>query len=497
MGLQRFLMQVIANVNYRKFYKASKNMSYFFDKNWKDTYEFLSKSDYWKGKIRSSLTENPVTEYKDYEKAFKSDMESGKTSFGNETVVLWALSGGTSGPPKYFPITKTYQKQFQKTTPPFLAGILKKYKSFIDLPVLYITSTNPVEFTPNGTEIGYISNYNYRNIPGFLKSKYVLPDQVLRNGESFERYAHLYCLASDLSAMIAVTPLSLQQFLNRIFIDFDKAIKEIEDPDFLPAGLPKFKISDERLAHLKKCSSERIREIKKIWPSIEFVCCWKTSTCAYQLKNIENYLKGLDVIDATYSATEGWMNIPFPEGDKFGGPYHPEAVLLEFSNPGDTSNLLRPWELRAGKDYEVYITNKMGLVRYRLFDIVKCTGHFNESPIIEFVSKAGQQISLGMCVLAESELLAAMDKMSIKETDFLFCPNEKANALALYTSKDFPKLEVARLDKILKDSNINYQKYRDSGQLGQIEITQDDNNFWIRKIHGQTKPKFLYQRRPW
>ena len=45
--------------------------------------------------------------------------------------------------------------------------------------------------------------------------------------------------------------------------------------------------------------------------------------------------------------------------------------------------------------------------------------------------------------------------------------------------------------------NINYLKYRGSGQVKELTIQADATEFWGRKLHAQTKPKFLYQERPW
>ena len=41
-------------------------------------------------------------------------------------------------------------------------------------------------------------------------------------------------------------------------------------------------------------------------------------------------------------------------------------------------------ELEVGKNYEIIITNFSGLYRYRIMDIVKVTGYYNNAPKIEF-----------------------------------------------------------------------------------------------------------------
>ncbi len=50
--------------------------------------------------------------------------------------------------------------------------------------------------------------------------------------------------------------------------------------------------------------------------------------------------------------------------------------------------------LEEGEDYEIIITNLSGLYRYRIKDVVRVTGYYNECPMIQFVYRKSQMLSI-------------------------------------------------------------------------------------------------------
>src|SRR5207253_2833872 len=101
--------------------------------------------------------------------------------------IYWSESSGTSGKRKIFPITLKYREQFQRTTPPFLAGLFKEFRGFLNHKVLYFAGMHPSERSPTGVEVGFISNFNYRHIPPLLQKAYAFPADVFRDWSTFEK----------------------------------------------------------------------------------------------------------------------------------------------------------------------------------------------------------------------------------------------------------------------------------------------------------------------
>ncbi len=56
---------------------------------------------------------------------------------------------------------------------------------------------------------------------------------------------------------------------------------------------------------------------------------------------------------------------------------------------GDRPNptVLAAHELQEGRTYYILLTTAYGLYRYNIFDVVRCTGYFNKTPLVEFLSK--------------------------------------------------------------------------------------------------------------
>jgi hypothetical protein len=83
-------------------------------------------------------------------------------------------------------------------------------------------------------------------------------------------------------------------------------------------------------------------------------------------------------------ATEGVVTIPL-------GAVHALAVTSYFFEFLDAQGDVRlAHQLERGAHYEVILTNGGGLWRYRLGDVVECTGHLRATPTLRFLGRAGR-----------------------------------------------------------------------------------------------------------
>ncbi|XP_074319074.1 jasmonoyl--L-amino acid synthetase JAR6-like [Silene latifolia] len=69
-------------------------------------------------------------------------------------------------------------------------------------------------------------------------------------------------------------------------------------------------------------------------------------------------------------------------------------------------------QVKVGQEYEVVITNFLGLYRYRLGDLVKVTGFYNSTPELEFICRAGVILSITDDKTTERDLQAAVNEAS-------------------------------------------------------------------------------------
>lgn len=360
------------------------------------------------------------------------------SELSGEELVYFAHTSGTSGELKPFPFTKSFIDQFQMLNGPFIHHLTKTFKSFGKKPLIYFAGSESSDYSPQGIPLGFISNYNYRNLPGLIKKFYALPNEVFVDGKTFGKYAPLYALATDLSGMIAIVPSVLIQFARSINEDYEGLLERLEKGD-LPPGLPKIKLSSQRKAYLRTLVRKKDRTLKDIFPTLTFCGCWTASSCAPLIPELQAMAGDVRVIDVIYSATEGWISMPL-DFDLPGGVVHVGAILVEFL-PVDAepvaSSLRKPWELELGQSYEVVLTNKMGMVRYRLGDVVRCLRSFHRAPVIEFVQKNSNTVSLGICRVGEAQIVEALSKSGLRlHGDWCFAPGKRGNHLTLYYTQE-------------------------------------------------------------
>ncbi|MBK7892034.1 MAG: GH3 auxin-responsive promoter family protein [Bdellovibrionales bacterium] len=333
MSLLSKLIYAMTYGPYQSFVRDCQNPQQAQERVWQETVAEISRSPFWKDSFRKQVALNdfPVSEYEFYRLALEDSYKSKTSSLSGQPVFFWAESSGTSGHPKLFPITKLYQKQFQRTVKPLVHSYLQRFPGFLEKPVLYFAATNSKRVSPAGVESGYISNFNYRNISPLLRTSYAFPYEIFSDASVFDQWSQVYALASDLSAMISVTPSQIELFAKNILKFRDENWPYLTGAKAIPGNLPKIKVSSERLAVLEKAFSNSFA-FENFWPSLNFICSWQSSACGLQAKNLQSFIKTnhLRQIDATYSASEGWANVPIK--NTVGGPFIPARTYSSFQS---------------------------------------------------------------------------------------------------------------------------------------------------------------------
>lgn len=499
MKIKKSIVKIFTAIKYKKFIEGTLDPQTFYEKLWKDTKKLIRRSPFWQDKYHSQLENYEITTYKDYQAALDISLNRTNSLLNNEKIIYWTQSTGTTGKRKLFPITPSFQKQFQKVTPPFLHFLLKNFPNFMDYPVVYFAETYPQEKSVGGAPIGYISNFNYRNIPKILRSFYALPNEVFKEHKTYKQYAPLYALQGELSALMGITPKIFENFIINVKENFREYLLYLNGNKKLPPSLPPLKVAGDRLKYLNSLDIDKLT-FKTLWPKLALICTWKTSVCKAQLKQIEQYIDDIPVVDGMFSATEGWLNVPIIYPDN-GGPLHLSSHIVEFIPLGmeiKKENLLFPWELKVGSEYEIFLTTAMGFVRYRIFDIIRVTGYINKSPIIEFVRKEGSTLSLGEATLAEDELVDAACYAQINlKFYWQFAPNETGDGIVLYVDEINDELisKLEMMDSYLSEVNINYKIETEHKSIKRIQVEVVDKEILLKnrpEMKAQTKPQYLY-----
>ncbi len=170
-------------------------------------------------------------------------------------------------------------------------------------------------------------------------------------------------------------------------------------------------------------------------------------------------------------------------------------------------------ELEAGREYSPIITTGGGFYRYHLKDNVRCCGHFNATPLLEFVGKhdavsdiCGEKLNATLVARYLDELRTAVPAPLLFS---MLSPVPGVPAYyVLYIETEAADESIAQLVSDLENrlrQSHHYNYARDLGQLDSLRW-QRVRNGWLRYQHvltqagarlGDIKPTYLDAKQPW
>ncbi len=132
--------------------------------------------------------------------------------------------------------------------------------------------------------------------------------------------------------------------------------------------------------------------IPRIWPKVEWLYGMGTGALSLYAKKLRRYIgEDMPIHYLGYTATEAFMAVPI-ELNSFEYVMLPQNGFYEFRpiDVPDYDNLLTIRDLEPGKEYELILTNMSGFYRYKIEDVVRCTGYYHGSPKITFCYRLNQ-----------------------------------------------------------------------------------------------------------
>ena len=152
----------------------------------------------------------------------------------------------------------------------------------------------------------------------------------------------------------------------------------------------------------------------------------------------------------------------------------------EIDKPNPT--VLAAHELQEGRTYFILLTTAYGLYRYNIYDVVRCTGFFNKTPLVEFLSKGshianitGEKVSEYQVVGAMSDVLRNMN-YALTTYSVAPCWDDELPYYGLFVERcDVANREqsialATALEARLAQVNIEYAAKRESRRLGPMRL---------------------------
>lgn len=443
----------------------------------------------------------PVVTYEDIKEDMKRVAEGAKKVFTAEDPVMFAQTSGTTGDPKYIPVTPTCQgREHGDLMKTWLYHAQQSHRIFSGL-IVSMVSPAVEGHAPSGIPVGSTSGHMYKNNPGIVKRGYSTPYQAFEIEDYHAKYYTIMriALGDDVRFLATANPSSIIKMCEKTDEKKEDMIRDIRDgtlsknidvkPEIRQAIGSRLRADPKRAAFLERAASSGTLRPGDYWPDLGLIGCWKGGTVGHYLEKFSGWFRTQDgreipTRDWGYLASEVRGTVPLSDEGCAGvltiGSNFFEFVEVDdlMANQADSSawNFLTVGDVEDGKEYYVFITTTAGLYRYDMNDVVRINGYHNKTPQLEFVRKGrgmtnitGEKLSVNQVIVAFQKAAAetgivpdhfkAEADMDSSRYVFRLEPTTPVNAEA---AKPF----LASLDRNLKEINIEYKAKRDSTRLG-------------------------------
>lgn len=356
-----------------------------------------------------------------------------------DTVVFFGATSGTTDKPKLIPTTVYSEKKKEELMNLWSYYISRDHPDVLDGKILAIVSPEIEGRTEAGIPFGAESGFTYRTLPRPIMNLYALPYEVFEIEDYESRHYMILRIAMEqnITTIVALNPNMIVLLCHKIARWQDRIIADIEQgtishelnikPAIRAILARRLKPNPIRAAALKKILVDNGALLpKNFWPNMKIIECWLAGMMKLYIQELDNFFGRVPKRDIGCVSTEARSSITIAD-DTASGILAIETNFYEFMPKEDARRgimkTLVCTELEIDKEYYIIVTTAGGLYRYNIDDIVKVTGFYNKTPLIEFVQKGLGTSSLAGEKLYESHISAAVAKVIEKERIMLeyFC----------------------------------------------------------------------------
>lgn len=396
----------------------------------------------------------PLREWQDFSPWIERIRAGEKHILGTEPVSHLAPTSGSSGTRKLIPFTPSLHQSFAIAVGAWMSDLARREPGIL-LGLAY-WSISPLtdddkENERGAVRVGFADDADYLGGWQARLARWAMavPPEIRHEKDMdafWFRTAACLLARQDLRLISVWHPSFLDLILRAAVRDWDRIL----------ATLPK-----HRAAELGRAGPDAP---VAWWPALRVISCWGEQAAAPGMSALARKFPACFVQAKGLLATEAVVTIPWRR-------QYPLAIRSHFFEfLSETGDIFLSHELERGKSYEVIVTNGGGLWRYRLGDMVECTGFCERTPALRFLGRAGNVSDLCGEKLSEpfvAEVLAALwpDAASRPEQAWLRPFSEPDGAgYELVVFRPIPDALLEDLDDRLRE-NPHYDLARKLGQL--------------------------------
>ncbi|MCS7016839.1 MAG: GH3 auxin-responsive promoter family protein [Gemmatales bacterium] len=440
----------------------------------------------------------PIRCYEDFE-PYIEQVKQGRLEalLGDERVLMFALTSGTTRSRKFIPVTQQYLADYRRGWTLWGLHVYEQHRDALMRPILQLVSDWDEFRTESGIPCGSVSGLTAHMQKRLIRWVYCMPSCTAKIRDIQAKYyvALRLSLARNLGMIISANPSTLvnlartlEQYQHELIRDlYDGTLYSgVEVPRAVREALrPKLRRQRRRAWELDRLA-ERNSTLrpKDVWPRLALLGNWTGGSVGAYLRLYPRYFGDTPVRDLGLLASEGRFSIPLED-------HTPSGVLditshfFEFI-PVDEMDSSQPTVLAAheveeGRDYFLILTTAYGLYRYNIYDVVRVTGFYHRTPMIAFLNKGshfanitGEKLSAFQVSEAMRQALSDLD-LALTNYTLAPCWDEDRPYYGLFIEQSEPiseaqLLQLAEaLDRRLRLANSEYDEKRKS-RLGEIRV---------------------------
>jgi hypothetical protein len=417
----------------------------------------------------------PVVSYDDLSEWIGRQQSTEEKVLVAEPVIFYEKTSGSSGAAKFIPYTRSLKSSFNRMFLIWLCDLLaagprfRTGKLFLSISPAFRQNRT----TERGVRIGLEDDTEYldRRVGMILKPFLAVDPAVARfqNPESFKlALATLLVAEPNLEAISIWNPSLLEIILDCIERHRGVIAAALKEGRIVCDGM-EFRFARAALSRLELIEERQI-PWTRLWPELKLISCWTSAHAESAARGLSDKFPDVLMQGKGLLATEAPLTIPLIEAPGF-VPL-PSEVFYEFMDEQGRISLLH--EIQMGSEYEVILTQKGGLGRYRLGDRVRVSGFHLGSPCLEFAGRSDSVCDLVGEKLNENFVRACLEELSADGGYRMLLPVMPGRGphhyllLAESLPEDRGRIE-AELDGLLCRAH-HYRNARLLGQLGQVEV---------------------------
>lgn len=454
----------------------------------------------------------PVVTYDDLA-PYVERVRRGDTSvLTTDATTHLAPTSGSTGARKLVPFTRSLQQHFAAAVNCWWFDLVRQRPSLPGGPSYW--SVSPLETpecppAPGDVRVGFADDAEYLGgaMAWLVRQALAVPSEVRHApaGDAFWGLTLTALLRQRELRLLSVWHPSFVDLLHehavRLWPQLLDVIASGQAPEWvttLPANARRgwqAAPAPARADELRRAGAERW---PAWWPRLAVVSAWGDQAALAGFTRLRTALRPwvpqVLVQAKGLLATEAVITLPYREA-------YPLAVTSHYFEFLDASGEVRPAHaLVRGAQYEVVVTNGGGLWRYRLGDMVECTGQLAATPTLRFLGRAGRTSDLRGEKLTEVFVAQILQQLW-SEADAPYAAlqpyddGERAGYQLRTTAPDADELERRGEAALL--ANPHYALARALGQLHPLQVVRvpDEEPAQMLAHHrgrlGDVKPDIL------